>query len=1115
MTESGLGSKACRFDLEEFRKDAAWDIVKKIESIRGSKQNIAKRRWLFELIQNAIDVAESPERRSSHLEIKIKANKNRVTFKHNAGYFTLREIRALIYSKTTKVYDTAIDTNNKRIGKFGEGFLLTHIVSRTVKVSGYIYDDGRIYKFELTLDRRVDGESESEKVERLLENINKCFEQLNEAYETCCEEECFPTEYTFEAEDPLGEDAIKAGIEELKRAIPFLLAFNDVLEKIIINDEVYAKTVNDHGYTSIVTITKSTPTISEEIRVYLKKDKDKEVQVAILEKNGIIVNLRGIPKIFTALPLVETADYISIPFVINSRNFEPNLDRDMLLYNERNEELLDVAFKLYYELLLQEIPQKDPKPGALYHLLLFKLTPDDKVEENPLLKTLNDLIIRYAKEIAENIPLIKTSEGYKTLTGVILPVRKLSKTAEIEMDGESFKMFCDLVSAIRKNVPDVNTLVSWMEVAMYLQDVLPESLHIYTLEDLKNELEEFIKSGDNYPNLSDFKERFDIDDPWGFFKKLFRLLDMLYERELVDSRFIAYMLIDQNNVIGPLRWDETKEIRGRLYLEDDIPERFKDIIKKIGWNIRYNLVAKDLVAFEIVQDYVRDHMNVDKVIGELLRDKEMWFEEQVKEWNEKTEGWVELFRWCLLNDKLYDGFPLITKDGRRRLLELNKKSFLVPFKYIGIDEEFEDLYPSGRILHEKYFDVDDITAQKLLHKLQEIKAFVTKIPSYADNLSINHEKLRAILAVEDTELPKGKHLLRYDNEVISIIPFWEDIYKKVRANVTLARLLLRFIIKHVMVNDNSWKNVIIVDCSCDRGTHKIIPTKWLADLKVDAWVPIKITENGEEKVVGMSVTEERIKKLLKDELDELLTSYTNETSALLSHLGFDELDLRIKSYSIKKGVSEKALREQISEIITILDMTQQDFNKLKQIVEDIKLRANEEKLLDDNRIIGKNVEKLIEKLIEQVLGEKHVKPIYRGGDLEIWPEGWDSGRIEITPYIMEIKFTTKNKIRLSNVQAECARDRKEHYVILVIKTKPETRNQLKNVNIEEDSILLRELGRFLIKNSYVIENIHEKLGKLPNPEEVEIDINAYWIKSKVWENCPNLLEWLKSTFLKP
>ncbi|RLG15677.1 hypothetical protein DRN63_05075, partial [Nanoarchaeota archaeon] len=774
--------------------------------------------------------------------------------------------------------------------------------------------------------------------------------------------------------------------------------------------------------------------------------------------------------------------------------------------------LLSVAFKLYYE-LLQEISQRNPKPEALYHLFLFKLIPDDKIKDNPLLKTLNDLIIRYVKEIAEDIPLIKTSEGYKTLTEVILPVRKLSETAGIEMDEESFKMFCDLVSAIHKNVPDVKTLASWVEVAMYLQDVLPEFLHIYTLEDLKNELEEFIKSGDNYPNLSDFKERFNIDDPRGFFKKLFRLLDTLYEQELVDSRFIAYMLIDQNNVIGPLRWDEAEEIRGRLYLEDGIPERFKDIIKKIGWNIRYNLVAKDLVAFEIVQDYVRDHMNVDKVIRELLRDKEMWFEEQVKEWDEKTEGWVELFRWCLLNDKLCDGFPLITKDGRRRLLELNKKSFLVPFKYIGIDEEFEDLYPSGRILHEKYFDVDDTTAQKLLHKLQEIRAFVTKIPSYADNLSISHEKLRAILAVEDAELPKGKHLLRYDNEAISIIPFWEDIYKKVRTNTTLAKVLLRFIIKHVMVNDNSWKNVIIVDCSCDRGTHKIIPAKWLADLKVDAWVPIRIAENGEEKVVGMSATEERVRKLLEDELDELLTSYTNETSALLNHLGFDELDLRIKSYSIKKGISEKALREQISEIITILDMTQQDFNKLKQIVEDIKLRANEERLLNDNRIIGKNVEKLIEKLIEQVLGEKRVKPIYRGGDLEIWPEGWDSGQIEINPYIMEIKFTTKNRIRLSNVQAECARDRKERYVILVIKTKPEMRNQLKNVNVE-DNISLGGLVDFLIKNSHVIENIHEKLGKLPNPEEVEIDINAYWIKSKVWENCPNLLEWLKSTFLK-
>jgi len=192
------------------------------------------------------------------------------------------------------------------------------------------------------------------------------------------------------------------------------------------------------------------------------------------------------------------------------------------------------------------------------------------------------------------------------------------------------------------------------------------------------------------------------------------------------------------------------------------------------------------------------------------------------------------------------------------------------------------------------------------------------------------------------------------------------------------------------------------------------------------------------------------------------------------------------------------------------DLAERDSEGLRQAIETLKEKQYKDEVKAENKIIGENLEKVIREIISNE--DFETKPIYKGGDLEIWSEeseGWDSGLVEITPYLIEIKFTSGRRVHLSKAQSESAQEKEEYYVVLIVENVGNLRKQLKDI---EGHSISQDLIDLVVENSFVIENIHERLGSFPNPEEVEPDINGYWIKSKLWKDKNNVLEWLESKF---
>src|SRR5260370_20840861 len=99
------------------------------------------KRWVWELIQNAKDV-NIGGKVCVRIEADLDDPDAHVTFTHNGGSFSAENIRFLIEQVSSK--DRTKDSAGRptATGKFGTGFLTTHLLSEHVSVNGVVKEQG-------------------------------------------------------------------------------------------------------------------------------------------------------------------------------------------------------------------------------------------------------------------------------------------------------------------------------------------------------------------------------------------------------------------------------------------------------------------------------------------------------------------------------------------------------------------------------------------------------------------------------------------------------------------------------------------------------------------------------------------------------------------------------------------------------------------------------------------------------------------------------------------------------------------------------------------------------------------------------------------------------------
>lgn len=342
---------------------AANKIIDMLDDLKMKNDETTSYRWIWELIQNAKDVVNT----SGMVDITINFDQgnNSVEFKHNGKLFSTENIVFLIEQVSTKDRTITDEKSKKTTGKFGTGFLTTHLLSEKVRVSGYLQDVGESpYSFNVVLDRS--GVDQQSIISAIQESCSQLDKNTTIATDKIIDDKDFNTCFTYDL-DESGVSTAKKGLRNLLIAAPYVFAFVPKIGSIKVTSGQYIQTISrgkmidteleDAKVTNVVITTNG---VAKDKYIFVLGTNDLSVAVEVeqcADYNFTTKYDSQLPKIFCDFPLLGTNDF-SFPVVVNSPLFNPTEPRNGIHLTDKehkqiteNKQILKGASQLYIKMV--------------------------------------------------------------------------------------------------------------------------------------------------------------------------------------------------------------------------------------------------------------------------------------------------------------------------------------------------------------------------------------------------------------------------------------------------------------------------------------------------------------------------------------------------------------------------------------------------------------------------------------------------------------------------------------------------------------------------------------------------------------------------------------------
>ncbi|WKN33798.1 DUF3883 domain-containing protein [Porifericola rhodea] len=334
------------------------DKIRQILSKVLNNPSSSSKRWIWELMQNAKDV---PNTKFKEVSIQIILSHDKLIFKHNGDPFSLSNIFSLIQQVSSK--DSA-NNDEEVTGKFGTGFIATHLLSEVIDVAGYVYHKGLFRSFNLQLDRS--GRTSEEllpKIDAALDHANKIEDNslfpIADNYQQNRTETSYDTSFTYYLSS---EERIKSaitGIDDLVNTLPVTLVNIDKIKRVeVINQikgysEVYTRDIHTENYPIKqvrVTISRGVEVIYRHFVKYSKAELALTTEVNDFNGMNLILRKSDAPNLYRDFPLIGSEKFY-FPYILNGFKFNPTEDRDGILLHSteaheahENRKIIEQAF---------------------------------------------------------------------------------------------------------------------------------------------------------------------------------------------------------------------------------------------------------------------------------------------------------------------------------------------------------------------------------------------------------------------------------------------------------------------------------------------------------------------------------------------------------------------------------------------------------------------------------------------------------------------------------------------------------------------------------------------------------------------------------------------------
>lgn len=336
-------------ETEQLRSSSAQRLIEKL-SLLKNRREASRKRWFWELLQNASDYIDS-------VNVILTVDNEKVVFQHDGLPFIDTDVFNLIRPDSNKKDDIR---RKDSIGKFGSGFVSTHILSSHINVKGVVKEDEEhLYEFEVDLIRG----NYLDKT-RLIEDIDNSISQFASSIKPTTNSGGFKTSFTYYTNEHLPEigkvvESKDVNLDYIFRVLPYTLCFMPKILSVRICDKrekntefvIKRSNKNENGFI-IFNVSKNHSPIEEwSMRIFCNNDVSSCVRI---KDNMVMPFPKDMSKLFCGLPLIGT-ERTGLPIIINCLKFEPTTEREGVEIDpscdKQNIKLLTSSIDLYNEIL--------------------------------------------------------------------------------------------------------------------------------------------------------------------------------------------------------------------------------------------------------------------------------------------------------------------------------------------------------------------------------------------------------------------------------------------------------------------------------------------------------------------------------------------------------------------------------------------------------------------------------------------------------------------------------------------------------------------------------------------------------------------------------------------
>jgi hypothetical protein len=470
------------------RVDAANDRRRKKSEISAILQDLErlqtiptdkKKRWIWELLQNAKD--EAPAEKA---QIRIRLSANTLEFIHNGKPFNMDSLLALLTRTSTKPFNDGDEDGPT--GKYGTGFVTSHILNRVVDIEGLFENAEGCRPFKFQINRNVSLFDE------LKFALELGFKEIDEIDRQPALVGSADTVFRYQINDTF-QIAVDS-IAEFSENIMFTLFINQerirsiTIEDQIVNSIIHFKIHSDSGSDSHAGFVHIDPAYKEDDPeqkglLYWRSEKMILAVPAIQGKDGYrLTSIGQKARLYKEFPLIGTEN-AHLPYLVQSEKFLPPEARDGIRTAKSNENFPDhtadinrgelINFRnsslLFFEWLTEQ------KVKGL-HLLAESGLPDEKLPYTGVTWYGENIQAPLRKYFIE-LPLVNTISGKQiSLRNAKIPQR---------FDDEQLNQrFYDLASLFNKtSFPDHPSFTDWQRVVTQDSDQWDASI-LFSPDDL-------------------------------------------------------------------------------------------------------------------------------------------------------------------------------------------------------------------------------------------------------------------------------------------------------------------------------------------------------------------------------------------------------------------------------------------------------------------------------------------------------------------------------------------------------------------------------------------------------------------------------------------------------